>query len=290
MTTYGSTYGNTGATSVGGQDSGTESATGKAQATAGAAQDAAKQTAGTAREQAGEVAQTAKAKTGEVAQTAKEQASNVIEETRQQATGVLGQVREQANSQAVAQRDRATDTLRTLSDELRSMVNGEGGQSGMATSAARQISERMEDLAGYLEQREPGDLVNEVRSFARQRPGAFLAGAVIAGVVAGRMFKGATADSTSTGRQESYGNPSLPAVGADTYAPLGDTYTTGDAYDAPAPHGDPMVALPDTGYSVHGQSTVGSRSPSTGPLAEGSYEGSEFGTSVEDTYTGRSTP
>lgn len=295
MTQYGNTYGDPtlSGTSMPGDGAGNSSGAGeRAQATAGAAQDAARQTAGTAREQAGVVADTAKAKGSEVAQTAKEQASTVINETKQQASDVLGQVKEQATSQAEAQRDRATESLRSLSDELRTMAE-QGGQSGMATTAAQQISQRMDDLAGFLEQREPGDLINEVRTFARRRPGAFLFGAVVAGVVAGRMFKGATADSTSSTSGRSSGAPGLPAVGADSYAPVDATY----GYDSPAPHGDPMVALPDTGYSVHGQSAAGERSPATGPLADStltgtSYDREPYGTeSYQGTYSaGRSTP
>ena len=49
-----------------------------------------------------------------------------------------------------------------------------GSQSGMATEVARQASERIHGAASWLEHREPGDLFDEVRNFARRRPGAFL--------------------------------------------------------------------------------------------------------------------
>jgi hypothetical protein len=49
----------------------------------------------------------------------------------------------------------------------------------------------VQDLAGWLEQREPGELLDEVRALARRKPGTFLLGALAAGVVAGRLTRGA---------------------------------------------------------------------------------------------------
>ena len=65
-----------------------------------------------------------------------------------------------------------------------------GGQSGVATEFARQAADRMHGAASWLEQREPGDLLDEVRNFARRRPGAFLIGAAVAGLAAGRLTRG----------------------------------------------------------------------------------------------------
>jgi len=286
MTTYGSTYGDptvsTGGAHQTDADSGAEStspAKEKAAATAGATKDAAAQTAGTAKEQAADVTQQAKQKTGEVAQTAKEQASNVVGEARQQATNVVGEVRTQVNSQAVAQRDRLAEMLRSITDELRTMADA-GNTSGIATTAVRQISGTTESLAGYLEQREPADFLDDVRDVARRRPGAFLVGALAAGVVAGRLFKGAKSGSDNSASGSSYGTGgnygsgdsgtgALPAMGGTEY---GTTYGS-QAYDSPTPHGDPMYDLPDSGYSTHGQETAGTRSPVTGPLADPSYTG-----------------
>ena len=70
------------------------------------------------------------------------------------------------------------------------MADG-GQQSGTVSEVARQAADRADRLAEWLGQREPGDLLDEVRSFARRRPGAFLLGAAIAGVVVGRLTRGA---------------------------------------------------------------------------------------------------
>jgi hypothetical protein len=175
-----------------------------------------------AKDQATQVGQSAAQAGGEVAQTTKEQAKEVVAETTRQARDLAGEARSQVRQQANGQRDRAVGGLRTLGDELNSMAE-QGGQSGVATEVARQLSTRANDLAGYLEQREPGDLVNEVRDFARRRPGVFLLGAALAGVAAGRLVKGATAarsssssSSSSTGTQGvtgGYAEPAYPSTG-----------------------------------------------------------------------------
>ena len=55
----------------------------------------------------------------------------------------------------------------------------------------------MHDLAGWLDQRDPGELLDEVRGIARRKPGTFLLGALAAGVVAGRLTRGAVDASRS---------------------------------------------------------------------------------------------
>jgi hypothetical protein len=65
----------------------------------------------------------------------------------------------------------------------------QGGQSGPATLAARQVSNKINQAAQRLEHREPGHVVDEVKNFARRRPGVFFAGADVLGVVSGPVDK-----------------------------------------------------------------------------------------------------
>ena len=65
-----------------------------------------------------------------------------------------------------------------------------GEQSGIASDLARQASTRTRDAATWMENREPGEVVEEVKRFARRRPGAFLAAAAVVGLVAGRVTRG----------------------------------------------------------------------------------------------------
>jgi hypothetical protein len=166
-----------------------------------------------AKEQAGRLGQTAAGAGGQVAQTAKEQAQNVVGEVSQQARDLVGEARTQVRDQAGSQKNRAVQGLRALGDELEQMAQS-SGQSGLAAEVAGQVSGRTRDLAQYLDRHEPGDLLQEVRSYARRRPVAFLAGAALAGVVAGRLTRGLTSggdDSTVT-QPELPGTPAVPAA------------------------------------------------------------------------------
>ena len=125
-----------------------------------------------------------------VAGVAKDQASGVAAETTKQAKDLLSQTRTELQGQAATQQDRIAAGIRSLSSELGSMAE-RADQSGTATDLVRQASARADDIASWLEARDPGALVQEVTAFARRRPGAFLAIAAGAGLLAGRLTRGA---------------------------------------------------------------------------------------------------
>jgi hypothetical protein len=188
-----------------------------------------------AKEQATQVGQTAKESGKQVAGTAAEQGKNVLEEGRQQARNLTREVSSQVTEQSAAQKDKAASGLRSLSDEFRSMASGEGAPSGIAGDLVQQASTKAGELAEWLEQRDPGTLLEEVRGMARRKPGTFLLGALAAGVVAGRLTRGAVDASKD---QDVMGSgaaqPRTPvaddaarAVGLDDAVALpGDTVTT----------------------------------------------------------------
>jgi hypothetical protein len=148
-------------------------------------------TTDTAREQAGQVAQDAKESGRQVAGTAVDEGRQVLAEGRRQVRDLTAQAGQQVDEQTRVQKDKATAGLRDLGDELRAIASGTGGQGGIATDLAQQAATRVHEVAGWLESRNPGEIVDELRGMARRRPGAFLLGAVAAGVVAGRLTRGA---------------------------------------------------------------------------------------------------
>jgi hypothetical protein len=81
---------------------------------------------------------------------------------------------------------------------------------GMATDLAREAADKANQVAGWLDNRDPGAVLDEVRSFARKRPGAYLAIALGAGVLAGRLTRGLTAGSESGSEPEI---PAQPGIG-----------------------------------------------------------------------------
>ncbi len=154
--------------------------------------DGSSSTTDVAKDEARSVGQSTAQAGKQVAGTAAEQAQQVTQETRRQAQDLLAQGRSQATEQARNGQQKAAGSLSALADEMRTLTDGEGG-SGPAHDLVRQATDAVEGLAGHLRDREPGDLLEDVRSFARRRPGMFLLGAAVAGVVAGRLTTGVVA-------------------------------------------------------------------------------------------------
>lgn len=215
----------------------------------GGSSEQAKQAAGTAKEESKHVAGTAKEEGRHLAGTAREEAGHVAEEAKTQARNLVEEARTQAAQQSQAGRDRLAEMLRQVGDELEEMAQS-SSSSGMASQAARQIADRSRSASSFLEQREPGDLVDEVRRFASRRPGAFLFGALAAGVAAGRLSRGA-AKAHNVGPEKSGTSTEI--------APVGTVGTAGT--DVRPPVGAPA----DTGVTTGGVAT----GPAVDPVEPG---------------------
>jgi hypothetical protein len=184
-----------------------------------------------AKEEARATGQQAKEGARQVAEVGKDEVKNVAQETSQQAKELWQQTRSQLLDQSAQQQTRVAEGLRSLSQELSSMANGSEHQ-GVASDLAHQASTRMDDVAGWLDQRDPGSLVAEVKQFARQRPGAFLATAAVIGLVGGRLSRGLMADH----QDKSETNPSGDASSGGTSAATPVDHSTGgySAYGSPS--------------------------------------------------------
>jgi hypothetical protein len=221
-----------------------------------------------ARDEAADVGNSAREAGSHVAQSATDQAKQVVSETRAQARDLLGEAKGQVREQASAQQHKAAQQLRAVAGELSEMA-AKGGQSGPATQLAQEAAERVRGVASWLDQREPGDLLDGVRDFARRHPGTFLVGAAAAGMVAGRLTRGLTGAAGPDGqhRPQPYAGSepqpyavSEPQPRTVSELPLGD--------DAPGV-ADPVPPLPGervpgTTVGAAGQWPAGSGHPGGG--------------------------
>jgi len=206
--------------------------------TTSAAQGEAAAVAGTAKDEAGNVASTAKGAAGDVAGTAKEQAGQVAGEAKKQVKDLAGQARSELTDQAQTQQQRVAGGLHSVSDQLRALANGDAPQ-GPANDLAHQAAQKVSEVARFFENREPGQVLDEVRRYAQRRPGMFLAIALGAGVVAGRLTRGLTSDDDSASPTPQRATGTLPAGrtgipalgGPETYADPA-TLTPGSPYGA----------------------------------------------------------
>ncbi len=189
----------------------------------------------TAKQEAQNVKDTTTQATQHVAETAVQQAGQVAGDVRQSAQQLAEQARSQVTnqvtSQVTSQRDRASDSLRSLSQEFRTMAEC-SSHPGPAASVAQQGADLMEQAADFLSQREPSDMLDEVRNLARRRPGGFLLGAALAGIVVGRLSRGAMSAHNSDGSSSGYSSPGQHiAYGTPE---IGEQYGAGyDVYSSP---------------------------------------------------------
>jgi hypothetical protein len=183
-----------------------------------------------AKDEAKNVKDTAVQAGSQVASTATDQAKEVVQETQRQAKDLLDQGRSQLKDQAISQQQKAGQSLTSLAQELRGLADGtSSGAPGPARDLLQQGAGIVEGFAHKLQSREPAELLEDVRSFARRKPGLFLLGAAAAGVLAGRLTSGVKAahsssDSTANGAgyraQSNYVDP------APTYSDYAATTTT----------------------------------------------------------------
>lgn len=225
-----------------------------------------------AREQAAQVGEHSRQAGSQVVQTATGQARQVAAETSRQARDLLVEAQGQARYQASAQQQKAAVQLHSVAGELGQMASN-SSQSGVAAEFARQAAGRLHGAASWLEQREPADLLDEVRAFARRRPGTFLIGAAVLGLAAGRLTRGLAAD-----RNEQ------PATGDGpvTADPAATTVRPGDAaYPEPG-------AEPEAAYA--GMSAYPEPAHETEPTYQGEpghAAGSDLGDPAVPTYPAR---
>lgn len=263
------------------------------------------------RETVGEATDAATQAAGNVTDTAADQARQVTDEVSHQVRGVAAELRDQVGGQVRSQNDRLVDGIRRMADELDGMA-ADGGSSPARTVVSR-VAQGSRQMADYLAERGPEGVLNEVQDFARRRPGAFLATALVSGFVVGRLgkgvFGGGTSE-TSTARTpmtqaphrdgfvpdipRMRSEPSYPTAGYPTSAVepgYPDGITTGTGTTSMGTASTPMVAS-ETDYpppASESGSTTEYRSTGTGspmPMTESVGAGASFERGVAGGSTG----
>jgi hypothetical protein len=215
----------------------------------GSARPEAESTGQVVREQAASVGQGAAQAGRGVAQTAAEQGREVARETRAQARNLFNEASSELSHQTSMQQKRAAEGLRAVASELHGMAS-RSEQSGLASELVAQAADRVHQAAQWLDHRQPGDVLDELRALARRHPGAFLAGAVAAGVLVGRLTRNVVS-SGGTG-DEAYRTDAYPETAQATTQrivtePLPPTATTYPATGT-ATGGYPAGSTPTSGY------------------------------------------
>jgi vacuolar-type H+-ATPase subunit H len=191
---------------------------------ASGAQEPQSGTVGTAKNEAGEVAGSAKQEAGRVVETAKTEAASVAREAKSQVKDLYSQTQRELKEQAAHQQQRVAEGLRAVGDELGSMAQ-KSETPGVAADLVSQVSSRLSGAATWIGDRDPGSLLSEVKSYARRKPGVFIAVAALAGLAAGRLTR-ALAEQAADEKESATGS-SVPGytgtpgtIGATTVPPV----------------------------------------------------------------------
>lgn len=183
---------------------------------------------------------------GDIAHDAREKASDVAGTATKQVRSLADQARSELDAQAQSQQKRAAEGLRALSTELSGMASN-SQDPGYATDLVQQASRTTDRVATWLDDRDPGSVVREVKDFARRRPGLFIALAAGAGILVGRLARGIK-DAP----------PSERTPTEDTQGPSADTR-------GPSTSGTPSAAPTDDLTGAHSAGWA----PEESPLSNG---------------------
>ena len=204
-----------------------------------------------------------------VGETASEEARRVAGEAKTQAKSLLSNLQTDLRDQAGKQQERVAGSLRSMSDEFNTMAGASPG--GQGSELVGMASRRVEQVASWLENRDPGTMLEDVRRFARRRPGAFLAIAAGAGLLAGRVARNLAAEA---GNQPSgsAGNlapgPVRPSVSPSTWpadtSPSGAVGTNPAGATGMTPPGSVGTTVPGSVGMDEGSSVLPPSNPASG--------------------------
>ena len=207
-----------------------------------------------------------------VAGTAREQAANMAAEAKGQARSLVGTVTEEVRSQGRTQQSRLAEAVHSISKELGTM-GAKSEESGPVSDLAQQASRKTGEVAHWLENKEPSDLLEDVRSFARRRPAMFLGICALAGVVAGRFGRSAVAANTSLDSNEQSQSPRHGYDDSYSGTPVSyDTTVSGTGYTTGYQTGD--SGMGDLGGEGAGRS-MGGYAAGSMPESGSTYPGDE---------------
>lgn len=216
--------------------------------------------------------------------TVKDEAAGVVEEAKAQASSLFVQLRDELNEQAATQQNRAAVGLRSVSDDLRSMAGASSG--GVAADLVSQASGRAGTVASFLDGHDPASLLEEVRNFARRRPGTFIAFAAVAGLLAGRITRSAASNASDSSSQKpsskstfSGSASSSSSSAVDDVPTLSTDASAGSPVDTSTPTGTTATPLYSSLAGDDGDLAVG-----------GDGTGADIGTSFDETDGRLSSP
>lgn len=146
--------------------------------------------------EAAEVTRTAGEAARGVAETGVQEAASVAGEAKQRFGDLVSQSGRELSDHAASQQQRLAEGLGAVGGDLSRMADADES-GGIAGDLVRRAAGHLSTVGTWLGDRDPQQLLQDVTSFARRRPGTFIAVAAIAGVVVGRLSRAVAAGAAS---------------------------------------------------------------------------------------------
>lgn len=135
---------------------------------------------------------------GSATQQVRETASQVTDQAKQQAGQLADQAKQQVTSQLSTQKERAASSIGTVAQALRQTSQQMSQQDqGGVTQYIDRAADQIERLSGYIQNKEVGELVDDVERYARRQPALFLGGAFVLGLLGARFLKSSSQNASS---------------------------------------------------------------------------------------------
>jgi hypothetical protein len=140
-----------------------------------------------------------------------DEASGLGNEAKQLAQDVAGRARDTAQERLSNGKERAVQSLSSVADALRH--TGQHlrlqDEESLPTYIDR-AAEKLESVSGYLRDKELGDVVGDIESFARREPAIFIGGAFALGLLGGRFLKSSSGAPRNQLQSSRQGSETIP--------------------------------------------------------------------------------
>jgi hypothetical protein len=128
--------------------------------------------------------------TGEATNANSNQASQTADDVKRQLKDKANEVAEQAQSAVESGKARFAERAHGVAEALHHASDGLRAEDQEEVARYTQnVAEKIEQLSGFLRDRDLASLAGDVKRFAQRQPALFLGGAFTAGLVAARFIK-----------------------------------------------------------------------------------------------------
>ena len=190
----------------------------------------------------------AKTALGDSAEGVKVKTGELVEQAKTQVSALTTQATDKVKEQLGTQKSKAAEGLNTFTDAIMQTASTleEKGQAPIA-NAVSGLAEKVDDFAGYLQNKSVDELASDITNYAKKNPQVFVGGAFVLGLALARFLKssgksdiGHANSSTALvpynkGTTDTSYTTGTGYVSGTDYAPtLGTGYSTGSTYNGSA--------------------------------------------------------